>query len=138
MQQAIDDGAGAGYTVEGTCAPAAQASVQATARQALEAQADAAALSATAAVPEQFALAGNYPNPFNPSTEIAFSLPEAAMVRLVVYDVLGRAVAHLVDGTLAAGRHTVRFEASHLPSGTYLYRIEAGAFTQTRRMVLLK
>jgi hypothetical protein len=88
--------------------------------------------------PAGFALAANYPNPFNPSTEIAFVLPEAAAVRLVVYDMLGREVALLAEGPLSAGRHTVRFEASNLPSGTYLYRIEAGAFAQTRRMVLLK
>jgi len=114
----------------------AQASVQATATQALEAQAE--AMASTAAVPETYVLEGNYPNPFNPETEIAFTLPQAATVRLVVFDMLGRAVAHLVDGALAARRHQVRFEASHLPSGTYLYRIEAGSFVQVRRMVLLK
>ena len=102
---------------------------------------EAAAIEAAAldeAGPSQFVLEANYPNPFNPETEIAFTLPQAATVRLVVFDMLGRAVAHLVDGALAAGRHQVRFEASHLPSGTYLYRIEAGSFVQVRRMVLLK
>jgi hypothetical protein len=97
-----------------------------------------AASTLAAEVPAAFALAANYPNPFNPSTEIGFTLPEAVHVRLVAYDVLGREVGRLVDGAMAAGQHRVRFEASHLPSGTYLYRIEAGAFSQTRRMVLVK
>jgi hypothetical protein len=91
-----------------------------------------------AALPEAVALEAAYPNPFNPQTEIGFALPEASEVRLVVYDLLGREVARLVDGSVAAGRHGVRFEAGHLPSGTYLYRLEAGAFVQVRRMVLLK
>ncbi|MEM9665884.1 MAG: lamin tail domain-containing protein [Bacteroidota bacterium] len=91
-----------------------------------------------ALVPESFVLHGNYPNPFNPTTEIGFDLPEASEVRLVVYDVTGREVMRLVDGQLEAGQHTVRFEASTLPSGVYVYRIEAGAFSATRQMVLLK
>ena len=88
--------------------------------------------------PETFALGANWPNPFNPSTEIAFALPEATDVRLVVYDLLGREVARLVDGPLGAGRHAARFDAAQLASGVYLYRIEAGAFTATRRMTLVK
>jgi hypothetical protein len=83
-------------------------------------------------------LEGNYPNPFNPSTEIVFTVQEPAHVRLVVYDLLGRPVARLVDGPLPAGRHATRFDARALPSGAYLYRFEAGALTQTRSMVLLK
>ena len=89
-------------------------------------------------VPEAYQLAANYPNPFNPTTTITFALPEAAPVRLTVYDVTGRAVAHLIDETRAAGWHEVRFDASGLPSGVYLYHIVAGSFTQTRRMVLVK
>jgi hypothetical protein len=88
--------------------------------------------------PGSFQLDGNYPNPFNPSTEIGFTLPESVHVRLVVYDVLGREVAVLADGKLAAGRHVVRFEAQNLPSGTYLYHLEAGAFSQSRAMLLMK
>lgn len=93
---------------------------------------------APVALPESYALSQNYPNPFNPSTEIAFALPEAVDVRLVVYDVLGREVVRLVDGPMGAGLHSVRFEAADLPSGTYLYRIEAGTFTETRHMALIK
>ncbi|NBC17998.1 MAG: serine hydrolase [Bacteroidetes bacterium] len=93
---------------------------------------------ATPAVPTQFNLELNYPNPFNPQTTIGYVLPEASAVRLVVYDVLGRRVAVLVDGVRPAGRHQVTFEAANLPSGVYLYRLDAGAFTQTKRMLLVK
>ncbi|NBC17999.1 MAG: T9SS type A sorting domain-containing protein, partial [Bacteroidetes bacterium] len=89
-------------------------------------------------LPQAFALAPNYPNPFNPQTTIGYELPEASAVRLVVYDVLGRQVAVLVDGVRPAGRHEVTFEAANLPSGVYLYQLQAGAFTQTRRMLLVK
>ncbi|NBC17997.1 MAG: T9SS type A sorting domain-containing protein [Bacteroidetes bacterium] len=88
--------------------------------------------------PEAFALAANYPNPFNPQTTIRYALPQAAEVRLVVYDVLGREVAVLVDGMRPAGRHQAVFEAANLPSGVYLYRLDADSFTQTRRMLLVK
>ncbi|MGI9173858.1 MAG: right-handed parallel beta-helix repeat-containing protein [Rhodothermales bacterium] len=89
-------------------------------------------------VPAAFALEANWPNPFNPATTIAFALPEASDVRLVVYDVMGREVARLADGPMAAGRHEVAFEAGRLPSGTYLYRIEAGDFSAVQRMTLVK
>ncbi len=87
--------------------------------------------------PDGFEL-GAYPNPFNPTTQIAYAVPEGAHVRLAVYDLLGREVALLVDRRQAAGRYEVTFEASHLPSGVYLYRIEAGAFAKTGRMTLAK
>ncbi len=89
-------------------------------------------------VPEAFALHAAYPNPFNPTTEIRFDLPEATQVRLTVYDALGREVERLLDGPMQAATHTVTFDAADLPSGVYLYRLEAGAFVQTRRMVLMK
>ena len=91
-------------------------------------------------LPEAYALAQNYPNPFNPATTIRFQLPQAEQVTLRVFDVLGREVAALLDNTsLAGGEHTVRFDASGLTSGVYLYRLEAGAsFVQTRRMMLVK
>jgi len=89
-------------------------------------------------VPEAFTLHAAYPNPFNPTTEIRFDLPEATQVRLTVYDALGREVERLLDGPMQAATHTVTFDAADLPSGVYLYRLEAGAFVQTRRMVLMK
>ena len=94
------------------------------------------------AVPTEYALEAAYPNPFNPTTEIRFALPEAADVRLTVYDALGREVARLVDGPVGAGYRHATFDASGLPSGMYLYRLEAkGAaevFAKTGRMVLVK
>jgi hypothetical protein len=88
--------------------------------------------------PERFALAQNAPNPFARSTVIAYALPEAGAVRLAVYDVLGREVAVLVDGPQPAGRHAVTWEAGPLPSGLYVYRLDAGRHTETRTMLLVK
>ena len=79
----------------------------------------------------------NIPNPFNPSTEISFFLPQAEHIRLTVYDIAGRQIAVLVDAQTPAGWHSARFDGSKLPSGIYLYRLEAGANTMTRRMLLL-
>ena len=90
------------------------------------------------ALTETYALASNYPNPFNPSTEIRFVLPEASAVSLVVYDMMGREVERLLDKPLEAGYHEARWDATGLPSGVYLYRIEAGSFAQTRHMILFK
>ncbi len=90
------------------------------------------------ALPTGYALYHNYPNPFNPSTEIRFDLPQAAPVTLLVYDVTGRQVARLFDAERAAGTHALTFEATGLPSGVYIYRIQAGSFTRTRPMGLLK
>jgi hypothetical protein len=91
-----------------------------------------------AIVPETFVLEANYPNPFNPQTTIGFALPQAAEVRLMVYDVLGREVARLAEGTMPAGQHEAVFDASGLPTGVYLYRLQADGFVQTRRMLLVK
>ena len=96
------------------------------------------AMKAMAALPQSFDLAQNYPNPFNPITTLHYELPEAAQVRLVVYDVLGRQVATLVDEQKEAGRYDVQFDASRLSSGTYFYRIEAGSFQAVKQMILLK
>jgi subtilisin family serine protease len=91
-----------------------------------------------AALPEAFSLEAAYPNPFNPVTTLRYALPDAATVRLVVYDLLGREVARLVEGVQQAGYHAVAFDGARLASGVYLYRLEAGAFVQTRRMTLVK
>jgi PKD repeat protein len=80
----------------------------------------------------------NWPNPFNPSTEISFSLPEASRVSLEVYNVMGQKVATLVKGHLDAGEHSFTFNGSGIASGVYLYRLEAGSSVETRKMLLLK
>ena len=89
-------------------------------------------------VPAGFVLAQNHPNPFNPSTEIRFDLPEASPVQLVIYNTLGREVVRLVDQPMDAGTHAVTWDASGLPSGLYLYQLTAGAFTETKALTLLK
>lgn len=83
-------------------------------------------------------LIGNYPNPFNPSTTIAFELAARQSVRLTVYDAGGREVATLIDGVRQAGRNEVRFEAGTLPTGTYLYRLSAGGAQASGTMLLVK
>ena len=89
-------------------------------------------------MPDRVSLEGNYPEPFNPITMIKYSIPEPMAVKLVVYDVLGRNVRTLVDETQTAGNKTVRFDASSLPSGVYLYRLQAGSFSETRKLILLR
>lgn len=88
--------------------------------------------------PASFWLHQNYPNPFNPQTIIRYALPRASRVRLAVYDVLGREIALLADGLQAAGAYEALFEAIDIPSGVYLYRLEAGDLIQTRVMLLAK
>jgi hypothetical protein len=78
------------------------------------------------------------PNPFSRETSISFALPEAAQVDLRVYDVLGRVVATLVDEERGAGTHTVTFDASSLPAGTYVYRIQAGSYSEARQLMVVR
>jgi hypothetical protein len=85
-----------------------------------------------------YRLSQNYPNPFNPSTKINFSIPKSGLVSLKVYDILGKEVATLVNTNFNAGTHTIEFNASNLSSGTYFYRIQAGNFTEVKKMLLLK
>jgi uncharacterized lipoprotein YddW (UPF0748 family) len=89
-------------------------------------------------VPSEFMLSQNYPNPFNPTTSVQFALPKTEHVLVRVYDMLGQEVATLVEETLSAGRYTVTWNASHAASGVYFYRIVAGSFIDTKRMLLLK
>ena len=91
-----------------------------------------------AGLPGAFQLEQNYPNPFNPSTKIDFTIPTSGPVQLKVYNVLGQEVATLVNETLTPGSHTATFDASRLASGIYMYKITAGSFVSTRKMVLLK
>jgi hypothetical protein len=89
-------------------------------------------------LPKQFFLYQNYPNPFNPTTVISYQLPAISFVTLKIYDVLGREVRMLVAERQNAGNHSVTFDAKNLPSGIYFYRIQAGSFIETKKMILLK
>ncbi len=91
-----------------------------------------------AGLPDGYRLDQNYPNPFNPATRIGYEIPRSRHVRISVYDALGRHVETLVDEMMPAGQHEATFEANHLPSGVYLYRMESGAASASRRMILLK
>jgi len=89
-------------------------------------------------IPKSYVLFQNYPNPFNPSTNIKFSLPKTGVVKLSIYDTLGKEVAVLVNAMVETGFSEVSFNALNLPSGIYFYRLQAGDFIQTKKMVLLK
>ncbi len=89
-------------------------------------------------IPRDYTLSQNYPNPFNPTTTIEFAMPNSGSVNLTVFDILGRRVAVLVNGKMTAGRHSVSFQASSLPSGMYLYRLTTPAGALTQKMILLK
>jgi hypothetical protein len=89
-------------------------------------------------VPAEFSLLQNFPNPFNPSTTIQFALPRTGTTLLRVYNTLGMEVTTLVSGNLNAGTHTVNWDASGIPSGVYFYRLEAGEFSQTKKLILLR
>jgi photosystem II stability/assembly factor-like uncharacterized protein len=90
------------------------------------------------AIPNEFVLGQNYPNPFNPTTVVRYQLPAASDVKLVVYDLLGRDVAVLVNEPKAPGSYEVRFDGRGLASGVYLYTLTAGGFLQTRKLLLLR
>jgi hypothetical protein len=89
-------------------------------------------------IPTSFSLEQNYPNPFNPTTVIQYNLPRSTSVSLKVYNTLGQEVRTLVNGSQPAGRHTVEFDARSLASGVYLYKLEAGTFVATRKLLLLR
>ena len=88
--------------------------------------------------PTQFSLDQNYPNPFNPTTKIRFEIPNGGLVELKVYDVLGNEVGVLVNEEKPMGRYEVDFKAANLPSGVYLYKLQAGNFFETKKLMLLK
>ncbi|WP_340104875.1 PKD domain-containing protein [Rhodohalobacter sp. 8-1] len=89
-------------------------------------------------VPEEHELSQNYPNPFNPSTVIEYALPEPGNVELIVYNILGREVATLVNDQKQAGHHQVTFDASNLASGLYIYHLQANSYEQSHQMTLIK
>ena len=89
-------------------------------------------------IPGRYELNQNFPNPFNPTTTIRFGLPTRSQVKLMVFNTLGQEVAHLVDGEVEAGYHETRFHGEGLASGVYFYRLQAGDFLQTKRLLLLR
>ena len=89
-------------------------------------------------IPTDFAMLQNYPNPFNPMTMIQFNLPQTMAVKLTVFNLMGQEVATLVNSVRVAGVHQVQWDASNLPSGMYLYRLEAGSTVLNQKMMLLK
>ena len=95
-------------------------------------------ISAIIQPPERYELSSAFPNPFNPTTDISFALPEAGEVKLLVFNTLGRQVATLTDGWKTAGWYTATFDASQLSSGIYFYTLQSGDFVQTRKMLLVK
>jgi flagellar hook assembly protein FlgD len=94
-------------------------------------------------MPSKFSLHNNYPNPFNPKTTIRFDIPEETMVKLIIYDVSGKEVNVLTAGTLKAGSYRVRWNGKDhsghgVSAGMYLYHIDAGEFSDTKKLILLK
>jgi hypothetical protein len=89
-------------------------------------------------LPKNFILEQNYPNPFNPATTISFSLPRKSFVSLRVFDALGREVAILLADELSAGTYSRQWNAAGLASGVYFYRLQAGLFSETRKLILLR
>ena len=93
---------------------------------------------AEANTPYRYNLSQNYPNPFNPTTHIRFEIPVAENVTLKIYDILGRPVAILVNGRVSRGIHEIEWKSSGMPSGTYFYRLQAGRFSVTKKLLLLR
>ena len=89
-------------------------------------------------VPDKYSLSQNYPNPFNPTTNLEFGIAELGKVTLKIYDGLGREIQTLVNGNFAPGNYKVDFDGSNFASGIYFYKLEAGSFVETKRMMLLK
>lgn len=89
-------------------------------------------------LPDVYSLAQNYPNPFNPSTTIEYNLPKSENVMLKVYNLLGQEVETLINQTQTAGKYTLRFDASRFSTGVYFYRLQAGQFSQIKKMLLIK
>lgn len=89
-------------------------------------------------IPSSFALEQNFPNPFNPSTEIRFSIPTASNVSLNVFNMIGQHVASLVNEFKQAGNYSLKFNAGNLTSGMYFYRLQSASFSETKKLILLK
>jgi hypothetical protein len=89
-------------------------------------------------LPTEFRLSQNYPNPFNPMTTFSLGIPSKTLVSLKIYDLLGREIVTLVSEELAAGNYTRQWNAANMTSGIYFYRLQAGSFTETKKLILLK
>ena len=96
------------------------------------------AVTGTQNTPEKYTLYNNYPNPFNPTTKIKFDIPKSGIVKLTVYDILGREVSRLVNSELIAGRYEMEWNAGNYASGMYFYRLETEGFVETKKMMLVK
>jgi hypothetical protein len=88
--------------------------------------------------PAEFRLYQNYPNPFNPETVIKFKLPQSSFARLKIFNLSGQEIATLVDGFKIVGEHEVKWQTHGLPSGIYFYRLQAGGFSETKKLILQK
>jgi hypothetical protein len=89
-------------------------------------------------IPARYSISQNYPNPFNPTTKIIFALPQRSFTKLIMYDLLGREAQILINKELEAGYHEMNINGNNFPSGVYFYRIQSGAFIQTKKMILIK
>lgn len=89
-------------------------------------------------IPKEYKMFNNYPNPFNPATKVRFDLPKSSEVKITVFDVTGKEAAVLVNETLQAGSYQTEWNAAAFPSGVYFYRIQAGDFSETKRMILVR
>ena len=89
-------------------------------------------------IPKNYSLKQNYPNPFNPSTVIKYSLLKQTMVKIIIYDISGKEISRLINNVQTAGNHEITFNGNNLSSGTYFYKIEAGDYTDTKKMILIK
>ena len=89
-------------------------------------------------IPIVFSLGQNYPNPFNPNTTISYSIPNTSLVRLKIFNILGQEVATLINEEKLMGNYEINFDASSLSSGVYIYKIQAGSFVESKKMILLK
>ena len=89
-------------------------------------------------LPTGYSLSQNYPNPFNPSTRFRYSVPQSSKVVIKVFDILGKEITTLMNEQKLAGTYELTWNASNLPSGVYFYRLNAGEFTETKKMILLK
>jgi hypothetical protein len=143
-----NDGSGQSLRIQSTCPPNSKARVLLTISSegsivwtdtvTIQVQAAVTEVAFNGAVPSVYSLSQNYPNPFNPSTQIEFNIAKHGPVNLKVFDLLGREVMTLVNEVKAPGTYTIRWDAGSVPSGVYFYRLMAGDFSQSRKLMLLR